>query len=122
MKRTGPTKERTRKLVALLEKAGRRGKSAIWIEIAARVSKPRRQRTALNLWKLEKLAGLFEGKTIVVPGKVLGFGSISRKAAVAALEFSTQAREKIVKAGGKAMLLEEAVEKGVKPKEMVIAK
>ena len=122
MKRTGPTKERTRKLVALLEKAGRKSKSAIWIEIAARVTKPRRQRPDINLWKIEKLAKVFEGKSLVVTGKVLGFGEVSQKASVVALEFSSQAEKKIKKAGGEAILLEEAVEKGIKPKTMVIVK
>jgi len=122
MKRTGPTKEKTKKLVAMLEKAGRKGKSAIWIELAARISKPRRKRPDINLWKIEKLAKVFEGKNLVVPGKVLGFGEIGQKASVAALEFSGLAEEKIKKAGGKAMLLEEAVEKGIKPKDMVIVK
>jgi len=122
MKRTGPTKEKTRKLVALLEKAGRKSKSAIWIELATRVTKPRRQRPDINLWKIEKLAKVFEGKSLVVPGKVLGFGEVSQKASVVALEFSSQAEEKIKKAGGEAILLEEALEKGIKPKNMVIVK
>ncbi len=122
MKRTGPTKEKTRKLVALLEKAGRKSKSAIWIELATRVTKPRRHRPDINLWKIEKLAKVFEGKSLVVPGKVLGFGEISQKASIVALEFSSQAEAKIKKAGGEGILLEEALEKGIKPKNMVIVK
>jgi large subunit ribosomal protein L18e len=122
MKTTGPTKERTKKLLALLEKKGRKSKSAVWIDLSQRIAKPRRNRPSVNVWKIEKLAGVFPGKTLVVAGKVLGYGQISSKASVAALEFSAEAREKIEKAGGKALSLEGLAEKDTKAKELVLVK
>jgi len=121
MKRTGPTRERAKKVIALLEKAGRKSKNALWLDLANRLAKPRRQRPDINLWKIAKLAGIFSGKTLVVPGKVLGTGKIKEKVNVVAFEFSGQAEEKIVKAGGKAIKIEEAVE-AIAPKAMVIVK
>ena len=122
MKRTGPTKEKAKKAIALLEKAGRKSKSAIWLDLATRLSKPRRQRASINLWKIEKLAKIFPGKNLVIAGKVLGKGQLETKASVIAFEFSQEAEEKIKKAGGKAITLEEAVEKKLEAKTMVIVK
>ena len=118
--KTGPTKERAKKAIALLEKTGRKSKSAIWLDLATRLAKPRRQRASVNLWKLDSLARIFKGKTLVVPGKVLGNGVISEKANIAAFEFSASAEEKIKKAGGKAILIENAVSEPAKT--MVIVK
>lgn len=122
MKRTGPTKEKTKKTIALLEKAGRKTKSAIWIDLAERLSTPRRKRASVNLWKIGMVAEIFPEKKIVVPGKVLAKGVLNRKATVIAFEFSAEAKEKIKKAGGKALSLEEAIAAKIQGKEMVIAK
>ena len=120
MKRTGPTKERAKKVIALLEKTGRKSKAGIWIDIAVRLALPRRHRVSVNLWKIERLAKVFPGKNLVVPGKVLAFGNLSQKASVIAFEFSKEAEEKIRKADGKAVLLEEAIAEKIAPKTMVI--
>jgi len=121
MKRTGPTREKTKKLIAMLEKASRKGKKALWLDIAERLGKPSRQKHSVNLWKVDKLARLFKGKHLLVPGKVLGKGVLQEKASVIAFGFSETARERIEKAGGKAMELEEAIGK-VKENEVVIVK
>ena len=122
MKVTGPSKEKTKRLIALLEKTGRKSKSAIWLDLATRLQKPRRQRPSINLWKIQKLAKVFKGKNLVVPGKVLGFGEVSEKISVVGFEFSGRAREKIEKVGGKAISLEKAIEEKLEPKTMVIVK
>ena len=46
-------------------------------------------------------------ETILVPGKVLSAGSISKQVRVAAFSFSKIAREKIKHAGGSTMQIEE---------------
>lgn len=118
----GPTKEKTRKTIGLLEKAGRKGKSAFWLDIAERIAKPRRQRPDVNMWKLDKIARIFKGKGLLVPGKVLGNGQLGEKVTVVALEFSESAREKISKRGGRALSIEEALEAKIEPKALVIVK
>jgi ribosomal protein L18E len=120
MKRKGPTQERAKRIIAMLEKAGRKGKGALWLDIASVLSGPRRHRPSVNLWKLDKLARVFPGKVLLVPGKVLGKGGFSEKAQVVAFEFSDSAREKNSKSGGKAVLIEDALPGS--PKNTVIVK
>lgn len=122
MKRTGPTKEKAKKVIALLEKTARKTKSGIWLDLAERLSMPRRKRSSVNLWKIGKVAGIFPEKKLVVPGKVLAKGMLLHKSSVIAFEFSKEAKEKIKKAGGKALSMEEAIAAKVAAKEMVIVK
>lgn len=68
------------------------------------LSVPTRKKISVNVSKIDKFAK--EGEFIAVPGKVLGFGNISKKIDVAALSFSPSAREKIIASGGRAISLE----------------
>jgi large subunit ribosomal protein L18e len=121
-KRTGPTALQTRQAIALLQKTARKEKKAIWLDIAERLQVPRRQRPAVNLWKIEKVARLFKEKDLLVPGKVLAHGQLQAKATVIAFEFSAGARKKIADAGGTALTIEEAMQKKIKPNKIVIVK
>ena len=112
----------TKKLVAKLEKTGRKGRNALWLDIAARLSKPRRKRVSVNLWKINALSGIFENKILLVPGKVLGTGQIENKVRVAALEFSLNAETKIKKAGGELFTIDKLLKKAPKPSGIVIVK
>ena len=117
----GTTKLSTKKIIAELEKASRKRKQKIWLDIAAIISKPRRIRTSVNLWRLEKLAKKNTGKVLLVPGKILGYGDIETKAEVAALEFSEKAKNAIQK-NGKVYSLMDILEKDVKPSKIMIVK
>ncbi len=79
--------------------------SAIWRDVALRLEKPKRNWAEANLSKLELYAK--DGETILVPGKVLAAGTISKKITVAAYDFSDAAAKAIVAAGGKTMSIEE---------------
>lgn len=68
-------------------------KNEKWFPISAIISGPRSRRAAVNLDKIDKIAK--EGDTIVVPGKVLGVGKISKKIRISALAFSEEAKEKL---------------------------
>ena len=118
MKRTGPTKEKTKKLISFLKKEGKNKK--IWKEVADRISSPRRKRLSINLWKLEKLSNKFKDKTFLVTGKVLGKGELNKTLNVAALEFSEKAAEKIKEKNGKVLSLEQAVK--IDAKELMLVK
>ena len=82
-------------------------KAAIWRDIAKRLEKPRRNWAETNLSKLDRYAE--DGQTIIIAGKVLAAGSISKKITVAAYAFSAAAKEAIVAAGGKAITISELV-------------
>ena len=86
--------------------------AAIWRDIALRLEKPKRNWAEANLSKLERYAK--DGETIIVPGKVLAAGSISKKITVAAFSFSDAAAKAIVAAGGKTMTFEELAKENPK--------
>ena len=64
-----------------------------WMGIASRLSGPTRKQASVNLDELEKKTK--EGDTVIVLGRVLGMGSVSKKIRVCALGFSASAREKL---------------------------
>lgn len=100
------------KLIRLLRKKSRENKAAIWKDLAERLSKPKRRRIVVNVSRLNRYTE--SGDTVVVPGKVLGAGSINHPVKVAAFAFSEQARLKIVKAKGKCITIPELVESNPK--------
>jgi len=86
--------------------------AAIWKDLAKRLSKPSKNYAKVNLSRIQKYGG--ENETILVPGKVLGDGDISKSLEVAALSFSDNARKKIESSGGKCLTIKELVEKNPK--------
>jgi large subunit ribosomal protein L18e len=92
-------------LVQDLKAIGRENGSAIWRDIALRLEKPRRNWAETNLSKLERYAQ--DGDVIVVPGKVLAAGTISKKITVAAYGFSEASQAAKQVAGGRTMTIRE---------------
>ena len=95
-------------LISELKAKTRENEAAIWRDIALRLEKPRRNWAEANLSKLERYAK--EGETIIVPGKVLAAGSVTKKITVAAYSFSGAAAAGITAAGGKAITIKELME------------
>jgi large subunit ribosomal protein L18e len=67
-----------------------------WLRVAGILSGPRRKKINLNLEDINKISK--SGETVVVPGKVLSQGEISKKIKIVALGFSEKAKEKLEKA------------------------
>jgi len=65
-----------------------------WLEIASILSRPRKQRINLNLEAIENQSQ--EGDRIIIPGKVLAQGELSKKIKIIAFDFSDKAREKLL--------------------------
>lgn len=122
MQRTGATKLETRKEIAALEKHGKKAKQKIFLVLAEELGRVRRQRVAVNLRKLGKLAEQNKKKILVVPGKVLSLGEAVAGMEVAAFQFSGEAKKKIAGAKGKALSLMQLAESKIKPSEMVLVK
>lgn len=117
VKRTLPTNPRTKHTIKVLRKASNTNNTDIWRAISECLCSPSRDSASINLSKIDILTS--EGQVVAVPGKVLGFGNLTKKVDVAALSFSQSARDKIAQAGGKAVTLEALVSlnprgKGVK--------
>ena len=89
-----------------------------WKAVAAKLAGPASQRAQLNLNKLEKHAKT--GETVIVPGKVLGNGNISKKVTVVAFKASESAIAKIEKAGGKFVEIKEYIAKAPKDKPRIL--
>lgn len=93
-----------RKLIYTLEKQ----KKKLWLAVAEELKAPSRKRAYINLYKINKHTK--PNDIVVVPGKVLGIGSLDHPVTVVALSFSKSAKEKIEKSGGKVMSLYKAVQ------------
>ncbi len=111
MRNTQSTNLHLRRIIASLKKLSKDKKVNIWNAIAKDLSKPARIRRKVNLSKIE--AYVKTGETIIVPGKVLGTGNLSKKVTVASWNFSESAIKKINKLG-KTMTIEELMNKNPK--------
>ena len=94
-KPTGPENPELNALIEELEKS----KDKNYLALAKYLSRPKRTKREVNLDKINKDAK--DNEKIVVPSKVLGDGTVSKPLVIYAWQFSKQAREKIIKAGGK---------------------
>lgn len=95
-------------LVSLIERLKREAyenKAPVWRDVADRLMKPRQHWAEVNLSRIERFAA--DDETIVVAGKLLGAGVISKKVTIAAFKSSEAAKQKIASAGGKSMSIEE---------------
>jgi large subunit ribosomal protein L18e len=110
--------EYTKALVNKLYIEGVKHKASVWRAVAKDLNRPRRAMSEVNLTSIEKYAQPKE--TLVVPGVVLSSGQIRKHVTVAAIRFSGKAKEKIEKAGGKCLSIEELYEKNPKGKAIRI--
>ena len=105
MTQLGPTDPNTRALINALKKLSTKHETRIWRRVAELVSRPSRKRLAVNVGKISRHSK--EGDIVVVPGKVLGSGSIRHKVTVAAMSASATARSLIIEAGGSLISIDE---------------
>lgn len=99
--RSGIENKRLLELIVQLKTA----QKDVWKKVARELSKPTRRRPAVNVSKIEEYSG--DGETVLIPGKVLGSGMLTKKVEVAAFSCSASARAMIEKSGGKLMSIEE---------------
>ena len=71
--------------------------ASFWNDVAQNLGKVNRRRPEVNLSDIERNTS--EGDTVVVPGKVLGSGRLSKKVNVAAFKASNNARNQIEESG-----------------------
>jgi large subunit ribosomal protein L18e len=95
--------------VRFLKVMARKNKAKIWETAAEQLSRPRRNRAALNLNHIARASG--KDSVVLVPGKVLGSGLIKHPVTVGAFQFSEGAKKKIERAGGQCVEIKELVSK-----------
>ena len=94
-------------------------KAPIWTEVAENLGKVNRQRPEVNISDIER--NTEEGDTVVVPGKVLGSGRLSKNVNVAAFKASRGAK-KHINDNGEFMFIDELVEDNPEGSEVKILK
>ena len=99
-------------LIENLKKASWKNGAPIWRDIAKRLEKPARNWAEVNVSKLDKIAN--EGETLIIPGKLLGAGSMTKKVTVAAYAYSGSAAKKVAEAGGKPLTIRDLMDKNPK--------
>lgn len=108
MAKKGPESIVSLELISFLNSAASKNKAPIWRRVALELGKSRRNRSSVNLFKLEKYAK--NAKSVIVLGSLLSVGTINSKFTVSAFKASKQAKEKIRKAGGEVISLKAMVE------------
>lgn len=111
-KPTGPTNLEMRKLIDDIRVKGFKDKSDFLIMLAKKLETPERKRAEINLSRINRNAS--EGETVVIPGKVLSSGIVTKKLTIAAWKFTKAAEQKIKKSGGKMITINELVSKNPK--------
>ncbi len=96
------------KTLKVLKNAYRETKRPIWRAVY-KVGEKNKPNHVVNVSKLERLVP--DGAYVIVLGRVLGGGSLTKKIHVGAFSYSKAGREKINKAGGEALLIDAFAEK-----------
>ncbi len=118
MKKAKTTNPELIRLMRFLKKQNRENNAEIWHDIAERLAKPRRNRSVVNLSRLNRYTQ--KNDMVVVAGKVLGTGEINHPISVAAFAFSEKAKEKIRVARGKCLSFPDLAEKNPKGSKIKI--
>lgn len=98
--------------VDMLFAAAKKNECALWKRVATDLLKSTRLRPVVNTGKIESFYD--DKNTIVVCGKVLGYGEIKKKVSVVAYQFSDSAKLAIENAGGNALSFAEFIKKNPK--------
>ncbi len=99
------TDPRRRRLIRTLIKTKRR----FWKTVSDFLKKSRSNRITVNLGKINIFT---EAKdAVLVPGKILSSGDLTRPIIISAFSCSKKAKKKILKAGGEFLSIEELLER-----------
>jgi large subunit ribosomal protein L18e len=110
--------EQLQALIGNLKKASAENDSKIWKSIAFDLEKPTKKRAVVNLSKIDRYSE--NDDVIVVPGKVLSMGTLTKKITIAAYNYSSDALDKIKESGSKAVTIEELAKKNPKGNKVKI--
>ena len=101
-----------------LKRASRENDAPIWKSIAKRLEGPNRNWPVVNVSKIEY--NVSKNGKVVIPGKLMGGGTLSKKVTVSAYSFTKSAVEKIEDAGGKCMIYNDFIKKNPSGKDVVV--
>ncbi len=104
-KPTGPSNVQKRALARKLWKTQR----PIWRVVSDKLMAPEKNRVEKNVGAISKVTR--DGDVIIVPGKILAHGELTKKITVACYAISVSARKKLSTSGSELLTIEELVEK-----------
>ena len=99
-------------LIKDLKKQSNEKDVGIWKDIALRLEKSSKNWPVVNLDRINTYIN--DKEIALVPGKVLSSGNLSKKITIAAWSFSDKSYEKIRKAGGKTISINELMKNNPK--------
>jgi large subunit ribosomal protein L18e len=105
--------------LVLLKQTAKKQKAPVWKAVALQLESPSRQAVQVNIGKLEVFAGK---ETLLIPGKVLAGGILTKKVQVVAVSASPSAQKKILAAGGSFKTLEQELSTNAAGKGLRILK
>jgi len=95
--------------IAAVKSAAKASGKPIYKRALKMLSREANRLVKVNVGKLDSFPP--DASVILVPGKVLGEGEVSRKLSVGAVAFTASAAQKITSAGGEALLIKDFVAK-----------
>ena len=105
-------------LIHELKKLSNEKDVQLWKDIAKRLEKSSKNWPEVNLTRINKHTG--DKETALIPGKVLSDGDLNKKINIAAWSFTEKSKDKIKKAGGKTMTIEELMKNNPEGKNIRI--
>lgn len=93
-------------------------KNEKWLDVAGLLSGPRRRKVNLNLSEIDK--EVKEGDSVLIPGKVLSQGNVSKKIKVVGLGFSKNAKEKLLNSKCEVVYIKDEIKKNPSAKGLKI--
>jgi large subunit ribosomal protein L18e len=120
LKTKGRTDPNKIALIRKIRRAAATNETKIWALMASEMSKANRRRVAVNLSRLNRVSS--PGDILMIPGKVLGTGSLNHRIEIAAESFSKNAQKKILNAGGQCLTIEELMKRNPKGSQVRIIK
>jgi len=105
--KTEKTNPQLKLLRETLKVFAREHQADIWKELARRLDAPSSNYAKVNLSRLNRYTN--SGDVVIVPGKVLGAGSINHPISIGALSFSENARLKLLAAAGTVVTIDEII-------------
>jgi large subunit ribosomal protein L18e len=97
------------KTLNFLRKSAHQYNAPIWRRVRELLGRPKRRRVSVNISRINRYSS--EGDVVVVPGKVLGTGSIDHKICIGAFSYSETAIKKLRDAGCEVLSISELVMK-----------
>lgn len=92
-----------------LRNAFKSNKAPIWRALEKELAGSRANRREINVRRLAEITKADE--VVVVPGKILGTGSLGHKLTVCAFSISETAAKKIIESGGKVVTFDDLIKK-----------